>query len=259
MRTEPKIVTFDLETIWDDKEWMQEARAFGMSRWEGRTMKAEINSIITFGYQINDGEPQSISVWDFEDYDHFQLNDDYLLCVMAEEILRDADAIITHNGKRFDFKFLNTRLQNHDLPKVDKVPHIDTCAVAKANYSLFSNSLKDLANFLKTSNKISTAGQSLWNRVSKGDEEAEQLMAEYCRGDVRATYECAIKMRDVTKNWPNPNLWSQKDGCIRCSSIKVEKHGTRAAGRYLKQRYRCRGCGSTWTGESVTVGRRGVG
>lgn len=247
MTKKVKIVTFDLETIWDAKQWMREDRAFGMSNWEGRSMKANINSIITFGYQINDEEPQTISVWDFDGYHHSQVNDDYLLCQMAYDILHDADAVITHNGKRFDWKFLKTRLKIHRLNKLPKIAHIDTCQEAKKHYSFFSNRLKDLADELGVSAKISTGGKSLWTRVYQGDVDAEVEMAEYCKGDVRATYECAIDMQDEITNWPNYNIYNDTLlNCpnINCGSLNIQKHGVRQTKTALKQRFRCQDCGT---------------
>jgi DNA polymerase elongation subunit (family B) len=242
----PKIVTFDLETIWDINEWAQEERAFGMSNWEGRTMKADINSVLCFGYQIHGKSAKVCSVWDFPKRFKKSLNDDYLVCKKAYEILKDADAVVTHNGKRFDWKFLQTRLKKNGLPELPKIIHIDTCAVAKSEYSLFSNRLKDLAIFLGVAPKISTSGKQLWTRIYRGDKTAQREMTLYCKQDVNTTTECALSMRSVIRNWPNLNLYNKKqNGCPTCGSSKLQCNGYYPTKTKLIKRYRCMSCGSS--------------
>lgn len=246
MNRKLKIVTFDLETIWDINEWANEDKAFNMSAWPGRTMKADINSILCFGYQILGKPSKCISVWDNAKRFKKNLNDDYQVCKEAYDILKDADAIITHNGKRFDWKFLQTRLRKHGLPPLPKILHIDTCAVARASYSLFSNRLKDLAKFLGVTPKISTAGKQLWTRIYKGDKSAHKEMVRYCKQDVETTSECALKMLNVISNWPT--VGGNAD-CPNCGSNNVQKRGERVTKTKRYSRYQCQDCG-TWSSKS---------
>jgi DNA polymerase elongation subunit (family B) len=242
----PKIVTFDLETIWDINEWAQEERAFGMSNWEGRTMKADINSILCFGYQVHGESAKVISVWDCKGRFKKNLNDDFYVCMVAYSILKDADAVVTHNGKRFDWKFLQTRLKKHGIPTLPKIIHIDTCAVAKNAYSLFSNRLKDLATFLKVAPKISTQGKQLWTRIYRGDKSAHKEMSAYCKQDVETTTACALEMQDVITNWPNINLYNESmDNCPTCGGKHIQKNGFIITKSKRLQRYRCIDCGSS--------------
>jgi DNA polymerase elongation subunit (family B) len=241
--SKPRIITWDLETIWDVNEWTQEERAFGMSNWEGRTLKADINSILCFGYQVHGQSAKSIAVWDFPKAFKKNLNDDYHVCKYAYELLKDADAIVTHNGKRFDWKFLQTRLKIHGLPELPKILHIDTCAVARSQYSLFSNRLKDLAKFLKVPDKISTSGKQLWTRIYRGDKTAHKEMTKYNIQDVKTTTECAISMRNVIKNWPTYTNGNHQS-CPNCGSGKVQKRGFRVTKTKKYNRYQCMDCGS---------------
>lgn len=251
----PKIVTFDLETIWDINEWACEERAFGMSAWEGRTLKADINSILCFGYQEHGKAAKCVSAWDFKSAYKKNLNDDYEVCKAAYEVLKDAHAVVTHNGKRFDWKFLQTRLKRHKLPSLPKIIHIDTCSVARSEYSLFSNRLKDLAKFLGVSPKISTGGRQLWTRIYRGDVKAQSEMVRYCKQDVKTTTECALAMRDVIKNFPNSNLFNL-DGlnCPTCGESALIKNGSLVTKTKIKQRYRCTSCGSSCVDSVKSVG-----
>ena len=245
--SKPRIVTFDLETIWDIDKIADEEVFFGLSNWPGRTMKASIGSIICFGYKVM-GEKNAhvVSVWDDKDFFQENLNDDFLVCAAAYEILSDADAVITHNGKRFDWKYLQTRLKINGLPTLDKIKHIDTCAVAKANLSMYSNRLKDLSNSFTPEAKISTSGKKLWSRVYRGDKSAMKEMAEYCKQDVVATEALAEAFRPMIKNWPNNNLYhGTTHNCPSCNSTKLQKNGVVPTLSGPKQRYRCMDCGSS--------------
>jgi len=96
----PKIVAFDLETIPNLREaltvWPQ------LSNYPGQTLKASINSIVCFGWKIlGEPEAQVISAWDFPSWLH-DVNDDRELLRFAFDMLKDADGVITQNGKAFD-------------------------------------------------------------------------------------------------------------------------------------------------------------
>jgi uncharacterized protein YprB with RNaseH-like and TPR domain len=208
-------------------------------------MKADINSILCVGYQIMGESAKCISVWDFKSAFKKDLNNDYHVCKFAYELLKEADAVITHNGKRFDWKFLQTRLRVNGLPELPKIIHIDTCAVAKAEYSLFSNRLKDLAKFLDCSPKVSTAGKQLWTRIYRGDETAQREMVAYCKQDVKTTTECALKMINVIKNWPK---MGEAQDCPNCGSDNVQRRGNRVTKTKIYSRFHCQDCG-TWSSQ----------
>jgi uncharacterized protein YprB with RNaseH-like and TPR domain len=204
-------------------------------------MKADINSVICFGWKIIGGQSGVVSSWELGS----NIHDDAAVCAFAYDLLHDADAVVTHNGRRFDWKFLQTRLTINGLPNLPKIPHMDTCYLARGHYSLFSNRLKDLAALLTPERKIDTGGSDLWTRVYKGDVQAQKEMAEYCHQDVIATEAVFDKLKHLATNYPNRNLYSGEGGCPTCGSAKLEKHGTRATKTKLIQRYRCRSCGST--------------
>ena len=250
----PRIITFDLETIWDIDKIANEDVFFSLSNWPGRTMKASIGSIICFGYKVwGEKKPHCINVWDDKASFKANINDDYLVCAAAYEILKDADAIITHNGRRYDFKYLETRLKINGLPSLPPhlktASHIDTCAVAKASFSMYSNRLKDLASQFTPENKIATGGKKLWTRVYRGDSLAMREMSEYCKQDVVATEALAEAFKPQIKNWPNMNVFmGTLNNCNVCHSTNVQKHGTRPTiSGVLRQRFRCMDCGSTST------------
>lgn len=238
----PNIILWDLETLPNLTEVMK--RIPSMSAWPGRTLKAEINSIICFGYKrLGDKNASCINAWDFQQKN---INDDSAVVALAYEILKDADGIVTHNGKRFDLPVLNTRLMYWGFPPLHKIPHADTKIIAK-RLSLYSNRLGDVSSFLGGESKLENGGWDLWVRVQNGDKAAMKLMEQYCKQDVEVLEQVFTGLRPLIKNseLPNYNSFTETDVCPNCGSKELHKHGviTRLTGDV--QRYLCTNCGTT--------------
>src|ERR1041384_4487935 len=109
--SDPKIVLFDLETLPDLEAAMRFWPQFS-SKYDTKTLKAQVTSVICFGYKIlGQKRTHCLRAWDYPEWSKCSLTfDDSSLLKDAREILSDADAFITHNGKRFDWKFFQTRL-----------------------------------------------------------------------------------------------------------------------------------------------------
>lgn len=240
----PKILLWDLETLPDPQRVMQVFPSIG--NWPGRTFKANISTIICFGYKwLGDKEASCINAWDVPQ-DH--PNDDGYLIHAAYEILKEADCLVTHNGKKFDLKVMNTHLIKYGLPPLHKIPHVDTKIVAK-RISLYSNRLGDVSKFLGGEDKLENGGWDLWCRVQNGDKKAQELMTSYCKQDVEVLEQVFLGLRPLMTNTevPNYNLYAE-DGtlrCPKCGSDKLTKHGVRRRVTGNRQRYLCGDCGST--------------
>lgn len=246
LKNKPKIVLFDLEVLRDNSAITAD-KWFGMSNWPGRTLKGDINSICCFGYKYLNGEPaESINAWDFPGWE-FSVNDDGEVVAAAYAILKEADAVITHNGKSFDMKLLNTRLQKHGFPPLPPIPHIDTKVLAKRNLSMFSNSLNELAKFFNLELKMGT-GSELWDRVMNREQAAMDHMAAYCAQDVEVLEQVFLKLRPFSKNVPNYNLFSEGLDivCPNCGGRHYHKNGTRLTKTTVYQRYLCQDCGTSF-------------
>lgn len=242
---EPKLVLFDLETLPNMKEVM---KIFpNISAYPGLSLKASINSIICFGYKIyGDSKVHCVNAWDFKNWDK-DINDDSKVVEAAYEILKDADGIITHNGRRFDWKFLQTRLLYHKMAPLPNIRHIDTCTESKRNLFTFNNRLNTVAQFLTDQEKMENGGWNLWIKVSERDPKSMKLMTEYCRQDVLVLEEVFKRLRPLIKNIPNYNMFSEgeKRICPSCGSSRIKKHGMRYTNVSAYQRYICKDCWST--------------
>lgn len=241
---DPKIIFFDLETLPNLDTVMKIIPSIG--NWPGRTLKAELNSIICFGYKVlGDKKAKCINAWDFENWNE-DVNDDSAVVMMAYEILKDADVIVTHNGKRFDLPVLNTRLMANGFPPLHKIVHVDTKNVAK-RLSLYSNALNNVAKFFKLEEKMENGGWDLWCKVQKRDKKAQKTMSEYCAQDVEVLEQVYKKLRPLLKNAETANYAHRKAerSCNSCGSSNIVGHGTYMRKTGERQRYICNDCGST--------------
>ena len=211
------------------------------------TLRASLSTVICFGYkELGWKKAKCINAWDFEDWDE-DVNNDYKICKAAYEILKDADAVVTHNGKRFDWKFLNARLVYHGLPTLPKMPHVDTCLVSRTKLFLASNRLNDLAKFLGVEEKMENGGWDLWVKVLARQKTAMQTMAQYCKQDVEVLEQCFLRIRGLCDELPNFNLFSGDSMCCpKCGGHRIKKHGWKYNRTQKYQRYICMPCGATF-------------
>lgn len=219
-----------------------------LSDFPGRTMKAEINSIISFGYKEYgvDKKAKCVNVWDMPGWKG-KINDDKELCQFIHATLKDAECVVTFNGKRFDEKFIQTRLAMHRLPLMQKVRHVDLYQVVKRNFSFYRNNLKTSAKRLTKEFKMSNEGWPLWVKTRKLVKASMAEMSRYCKQDVDVLEPLLKRLMPLIPNMPNQNLYSSfdKEQCPKCGSTRIKRHGWAYTNTTQYQRWLCQDCGST--------------
>lgn len=251
----PNIVFLDLETLPELKEVLKVYPSLG--NYPGRTLKADITTIICFGYmQMNDKKAHCANAWDHKQSWKKNKNDDYHLVKLAHDMLQDADLIVTHNGKKFDMKFLNTRIMYHryhgrkdkKLKPLPPIKHVDTIQLARRTFLLYSNALGNLGKFLNLGDKKDTGGWPLWVDVHNDCSKAKKKMTAYCKQDVQLLKKIFLELRALSKDIPNYNQFFKDEikRCPNCGSVKVQNRGTRVQKDTIVQRYCCNHCG-TWS------------
>ena len=244
----PKIVYWDLETLPDPRVIYSNIPSIGA--WPGRTFKAELQSIMSFGYKIEgDKKASCINAWEFDNWDKDR-HDDSALVQIIYDTLYDADEIVTHNGKSFDLKVLNTRLMKFGMPPLPPlIKHVDTRIVLKNKLSLYSNSLDKAAKFFGLDKKIHWADKwDTWTRFAFKEESKKdrKQMDKYCKMDVEVLQQLYKKTRPL--HGSSGVNHAQMDGrsvCPKCGENKLIKHGKSRTTTMLYQRYLCTACGST--------------
>lgn len=200
---------------------------------------------------LGEGKVACLNAWDFPQWKR-DVNDDRALVTEFRRILMQADGVITHNGKRFDWKFLQSRLLAHGLKPLPEIPHVDTCALARSNVFFLNNRLKTLASELTETEKMSTGGWDLWKQVAERKPSAMKKMVAYCKQDVRALEEVFLALRPFAKQLPNHRLWSgDADSCPRCGSYSLQPNGVRVTQTQKYQRLNCRDCGTSVKGKVI--------
>lgn len=244
----PKIITVDLETLPEMRQVMKYYPK--LSQYPGTTLKANLTSALCFSYKELDvgKKAEIVNAWDFKTRWAKNINDDSKLIEAAYEIIKDADVVVAHNGRRFDYKFLNTRLVKHGLPLLpNKIKYVDTCAEARKNFLMTSNSLAALTEFFEIGEKLENGGWELWEKIMwEKDPEAMKLMSEYCKRDVEITEPVFKLIRANITGLPNWNNFTEEPQkvCKTCGHFDLNKNGTRIQKNGLHQAYVCKVCGS---------------
>jgi len=252
--SEPKIIVWDIETLPNlDK---------AMDNWcrmrEYMTINADMSTMICSGWKVlNSKKTHCINAWDFPSWKK-DVNDDKALCEAAYDVLKDADAIITHYGKGFDFKFIQTRLLINGLPTLDpKITHIDTCKIAQQNLKLQSNRLNNIAHELGLGQKLENGGWPLWKRVYQRDPAAQKKMADYCKQDVRLLEKVYHQLKRFDKSILNYSRDSGTFNCTKCGSSNMIKNGFAYTQKYKYRRLQCGDCRAYRRGELIVPNDKG--
>jgi hypothetical protein len=246
-KTEPRIILWDLETLPDMEEAME--HWCGLGAYPGLTLKAQISSIICFGWKVfgKDHKAKVDCAWDFKTRWARNVNDDYMLCKHAQRVLSTADAIVTWNGKKFDERHLRTRLEHHGLPPLPPFNHhIDLRQVSSKKMYFFNNKLMTVSEWLLEVHKREHEGWKLWVKTRKRDPAAMKTMKWYCEGDVLALESAYRRLRKFNKDTPNHNLFTIGERCVcpTCGGTRLKSHGWRYTQTSRYQQFFCKDCGS---------------
>lgn len=239
---DPRIIVWDLESLPNLPEALRVWPA--ISNTPGMTLKASISTIICAGWKpLGSDRTECICAWDFPEWID-NVNDDKRVVEAIAEVLRDADCVITHNGKRFDWPFLQTRLLANGLDPLPRIHHVDTCQTARSQLSVANNRLQTVARFLTDKEKKQHEGWDLWVRVHSRDPAACEEMKAYCMQDVDVLEQVFRSMRPLVRGLPNQNLFSpmKENSCPQCGSTRLRKEGKRYTSTGTYQRYICTDC-----------------
>lgn len=163
------------------------------------------------------------------------------------KLLDECNFLIAHNALKFDNKKSTAKFLKHDLKLPSSYQTIDTLSQAKKKFSLTSNRLSYIANYLGLESKMETS-KGLWNRAEDGDYDALLEMDKYCQQDVKVLEEVYLKLRPYMSSHPNLGLFIQDNvhSCPSCGSTDLkwnEKNTyTTTANKY--ESFRCNSCGS---------------
>lgn len=210
--------------------------------------------MLCYAYAWNDGKVNVRSLPDFDTYKTTK-TDDKALTFSLWKLFNEADVIVAHNGKRFDIRYSNGRFLDHGFEPPMRYQVVDTLTIARGQFKLNSNKLDDLAKYLKLGAKKETGGFDLWLGCMAGEERAWKKMKKYNKHDVVLLRDVYKKLRSWAKTHPNLALMeeSERPQCPRCNSGRVWRVGLEPNGNTIRQRWRCKHCGT-----NLYTGLKGV-
>lgn len=192
-----------------------------------------------------DKKTSFISIMDDPDFTPDSDND-LIVAQKLHDLLTQADAIVAHNGDRFDLPKLQARFLKHDLGPVPKMMQIDTRKQAARVFGApgQSMSLKNLSQYLGFGTKIPHHGFELWRDCMRGDPEAWTTMEKYNRHDVVLLEKLYERLLPYIET-PNQGFWQKGiTVCPSCRSLDLSKRGVRRTAVSEFVRFNCNNCGA---------------
>lgn len=235
MSYEPKILCFDLENTallsyhWG--RWNQNIRPI---------QTIEESRVLCFGAKWVGGK------YTFKaEYEHGRQE----MLETIQELLTEADAVVSWNGRRHDSKKIRTEFVLEGMEPPSEWRELDLMAVAKRQFAFSSNSLDHVSQQLGVGQKVKHEGFfDIIPKVQAGDEKARRAFARYQKQDVvllEKLYERLLPWIPANMH-PNMAIGKIGDICTRCGSEDLESRGQKyfatLTGWY--QSYRCRNCGA---------------
>ena len=166
---------------------------------------------------------------------------DFLHCIW--ELLNEADAVVTYNGKRHDLPLLNREFIKAGMGPPSKYKHIDLYDTIKSQFKFPSNRLQHVLTELELPTKLEHEGFRLWRKWLDGDEKAHAKMRKYNIQDTKVTEKLYFKLRPWITNHPNYSLYKLDLACTKCGSDHIELRGYDRTKVNVMRRYHCLDCG----------------
>lgn len=185
----------------------------------------------------------------YDDVRYDEDQDEERITLALAELLDEADAIVAHNGQRFDLPKINTACLRAGINPPSPVKVIDTLLVAKREFKFDSNKLEHLAEHLNLPmQKLSHQkfpGVELWRACLAGNEEAWEEMKEYNIHDVLVLEHLYIKLRPWMRQHPVVGNFTESKAvqCPKCGSAKLHYRGYAYTNVGKFRKFQCQDCG----------------
>lgn len=182
-------------------------------------------------------------------------------------LVEKADAVVSWNGKGFDWRFLQTRILKHRLGYLPPVPHVDLLLTSRATTKM-RRSLDNTGKFFDMKNQKIPLEIDRWMDAGRGDEKALQEIIDHCEADVLMTEEAYALFAPLSRVHPNVAIINgEPEGCPRCGkSGMLQRRGKRPvqvliekgriqALRHYRIRFHCQNCGHWPTSNPIRIKR----
>ena len=161
----------------------------------------------------------------------------------AWELLDEADALVSWNGKSFDTKTMNKEFILAGMTPPSPAAEIDLMLAVKKRARMLSNKLQFVSTAMGLEGKVQHEGFDLWRAVMDGDERAWARMKRYNIQDVRLLEDLYAKLLPWLPSHPNVTLFDEAAGCPKCGSSNIQKRGFAYTQVSKFQQWACMACG----------------
>lgn len=239
----PSLLFFDIETR-------------PIKVWAWRTGKqyitheqiAEESKIISIQWMFEGDKTVSFLTWDRKQ------NDKEMLTRFSEKA-SVAKVLVSQNGKSFDHKVMNWRLNVHKLPPLSKATIFDTLSLSRQSFFMASHKLDYRSKVYGLGGKVKMH-LSDWVDVVEGKAGALEKMVEYGCKDILDLQE--IFWREIghyTKIPAGLNLLlyppEPRRECPWCAKARRSKFKIIPVQRAMKTFWKCENCGNFWEAKNV--------
>lgn len=158
---------------------------------ESTALYADLGVVLCMSYESSD-EPGKIHTLRTDelnpkDWKRGVRGNDREIVKQANEVIREHDIIIAHNGRFFDIPFLRTRALVHRLAPLHDMVIVDPVRVARSKLRFQRNTLARMLDTLDIGDKKTPLDLSVWMDVlHNGNPEAMDTIVEHCEADVKA-------------------------------------------------------------------------
>lgn len=197
--------------------------------------------IICISYMVEGWQAPKTLVW--------KDGDDRELLKEFSELIEKYPVWVAQNGDNFDVKVLNGRAWAEQLPPFTNICTLDTLKFSRYSMKLTSHKLDYKLKVLGDKGKNPMEFGD-WIDVQEGNATALRKMVKYCEYDVIGLRKVFWSMLPYVNKLPfsmSVLLDGDREGCYVCGSKNVIKWATRPSNVGVKQRWRCKDCGKTWT------------
>ena len=205
--------------------------------------------LLSFAYKWA-GEPNSAIKFERK---AARKGDDKALAKKLWNLYDEADAVMAHNGDRFDQKKAWTRMLYHDLGPASPYIEIDTLKLLKQKFAFSSNRLDSAARFLGIGEKLPNQGIHTWKGCMRNDEASWKVMERYNKHDVVLLDGVYQRIAPYVKTRLNRQAWEGTYSCVSCGSRNLESRGYRSKGSTERthRNWKCNDCGH-WSYELLS-------
>lgn len=171
------------------------------------------------------------------------------------QLMDEADAMLTYNGKKFDRPRLNTVFALNGFTPPSPTTDIDLYETIRRVFQFPSSSLDYVSRQFGLGGKVKNSGYDLWRRCLLREPEAWEEMRVYCIGDVMLTEQLYFKVLPWISRHPSQAAVDGELRCINCHQIDtLIKQGIARTLVRTYQRYRCAACGKWQRGAKSVPG-----